>query len=145
MKTFDEAAHAKATELANTVIRKQNDYGPKNITNTPINPVLAIMVRINDKIQRMTNLVQSGKEPQNESIQDTALDIMGYGLVLAMLLDGTFTLPLETKSVEISANTSNFMINNRKMFEAMESFSDKAYKKKRATTVAEKELVINRL
>lgn len=95
LTTFEEAAHATVKELAETVIRKQKDYGPKNIINSVVDTELAIAVRLNDKIARLANLVQSGKNPSNESLQDTAMDIMGYGLVLKMYLDGTFTLPME--------------------------------------------------
>ena len=124
MKTFDESANAKARELAKTVIRKQKDYGKGNILKAPINPLLAVIVRLNDKVQRFANLVENDKNPQNESLQDTALDIMGYGMILSMVLDDTFELPLENLE-KVLTEVSN--------------------KKKRATTVAEKELLINRL
>jgi hypothetical protein len=93
--SFDAACRAAASQAAALVIRKQHDYGPKNILNAPIDPKLAIAVRLNDKIARLANLVQSGKTPDNESLQDTATDIIGYGLVLKMVLDDTFLFPLE--------------------------------------------------
>lgn len=93
--TFEQAAQEACKELAKTVIAKQKDYGPKNIINSVVQTELAIAVRLNDKVARLAHLVQSGKVPTNESLQDTARDIMGYGLVLKMYLDGTFTLPME--------------------------------------------------
>ena len=42
-------------------------------------------------------MVQKGSEPENETLRDTADDIIGYGIVLKMVLDGTFELPLEEK------------------------------------------------
>lgn len=99
METFEEAARRTTQELAEIVIRKQKDYGPRNITNSVITTELAIAVRLNDKIARLANLVQSGATPENESLLDTANDIMGYGLVLRMYLDGTFTLPMEETPV----------------------------------------------
>lgn len=93
--TFDEAVHAAAKEVADLVIRKQRDYGPKNIMNSVVQPELAIAVRLNDKLSRLANLIQSGKTPENETLMDTADDIIGYGLVLKMVLEGKFLYPLE--------------------------------------------------
>lgn len=98
MDTFDEAAKTAAIQVANLVISKQKDYGPDNIMNSVVGPELSIAVRLNDKLARLANLVKSGKTPENETLKDTADDIIGYGLVLKMVLEGTFTLPLEEKN-----------------------------------------------
>lgn len=94
-KTFDQAVHEAAKEIADLVVRKQKDYGPRNIMNSVVSPELSIAVRLNDKLARLANLVQKGATPKNESLLDTADDIIGYGLVLKMVLNGTFLLPLE--------------------------------------------------
>jgi len=96
---FPDACHQAAKEVADLVIRKQKDYGPKNILNSVVQPELAIAVRLNDKLARLANLVQSGKTPENESLKDTADDIIGYGLVLKMVLNGEFELPMEDPAV----------------------------------------------
>lgn len=94
-KTFNQAVHEAADEIAELVIRKQKDYGPKNIMNSVVGPELSILVRLNDKIARLANLIQSGKAPNNEAIKDTWDDIIGYGLVGKMVDAGTFLNPLE--------------------------------------------------
>lgn len=91
---FQDAARKSAADLAELVIGKQKDYGPDNILKCPVGAELGIVVRLYDKLARLGNLLQSGATPTNESLQDTANDIMGYGLVLKMVLDGTFTLPM---------------------------------------------------
>lgn len=102
-KTFDEAVHQAAKEIADLVISKQKDYGPKNIMNSVVSPELSIAVRLNDKVARLANLAQSGNTAENEPIIDTAKDIVGYGLVLYMVLTDTFLLPLaESKEDEIT-------------------------------------------
>ncbi len=101
-QSFDEAVHAAAKEVADLVIRKQRDYGPKNIMNSVVTPELSIAVRLNDKLARLANLVQSGKTAENESLKDTADDIIGYGLVLKMVLEGTFLNKLEEKDETIT-------------------------------------------
>jgi hypothetical protein len=95
--SFNEEVHKAAKEVADLVVRKQRDYGPKNIMNSVVSPELSIAVRLNDKLARLANLVQKGVSPENESLRDTADDIIGYGLVLKMVLEGTFLSPLEEK------------------------------------------------
>ena len=97
MSTFNAAVHQSAKEVADLVISKQRDYGPKNIMNSVVSPELAIAVRLNDKLARLANLVQNSTDPENETLQDTANDIIGYGLVLKLVLEGNFTLPLEER------------------------------------------------
>ena len=94
-KTFDQAVHQAAKEIADLVVSKQRDYGPKNIMNSVVGPELSIAVRLNDKLARLANLIQKGATPENETLIDTANDIIGYGLVLKMVLEGTFLNPLE--------------------------------------------------
>ena len=76
-------------EVAATVARKQNDYGPNNIRKSPFGPMIGLTVRLYDKIARLANLSQ-GKEPKNESLRDTFIDIAGYGIIGLMVLDSTF-------------------------------------------------------
>ncbi len=95
--SFDEAVHKAAKEVADLVIRKQKDYGPKNIMNSIVEPEIGIAVRLTDKLARLVNLKTTGKTAENESLRDTADDIIGYGLVLKMVIEGNFLLPLEKK------------------------------------------------
>lgn len=94
-QSFDQAVQKAAKEVADLVVRKQKDYGPKNILNSVVEPEIGIAVRLTDKLARLVNLKTKGKTPENETLMDTANDIIGYGLVLKMVLEGTFTLPLE--------------------------------------------------
>tara|TARA_R100001463_G_scaffold25697_2_gene60727 strand:+ start:72 stop:413 length:342 start_codon:yes stop_codon:yes gene_type:complete len=71
--------------------KKQEDYGSKNIaafTSKDMN-MLGVLFRTNDKVQRLLNLIQrrikDGTKPNNESIQDNAMDVANYGLILMML------------------------------------------------------------
>lgn len=57
---------------------KQYDYGPGNIASFGN---IGVLVRLNDKIERLKNLMLNSKEVNNESIYDTWLDIANYGLI----------------------------------------------------------------
>ena len=71
---------------------KQHDYGKDNILDFG---EFGILVRSNDKIARLKNLMKKNLEAKNAPRQDAWRDLGGYAL-LAMILDrGWFTLPLE--------------------------------------------------
>ena len=62
--------------------RKQQDYSSANISEFG---EYGVMVRLWDKISRLKNLVTNVASPNNESIEDTWLDISNYGLIGQML------------------------------------------------------------
>ena len=75
--------------------KKQADYGSSNIAmGTQLLTeedkrlsMIALIIRMNDKIQRLINLVvKENKNPQNESVIDAFSDLSVYG-VIAMLVD----------------------------------------------------------
>ena len=80
-----------------TFCRKQHDYGQHNITlgmdlDNPENAnmsVSAIIIRINDKVQRLFNLVLRKKaEPQNEPVEDAFKDLSVYGIIALIVSNG---------------------------------------------------------
>lgn len=84
------------SNLIETLIRKQKDYGPTNIAKFGIT---GLVIRMYDKIGRLTNLTNSGNKPsvQNEPLLDSALDLLGYSSIAIMWLDDTFFLPMANK------------------------------------------------
>jgi hypothetical protein len=82
-------------EVHATLIRKQRDYGPENIRRFGRQ---GLMVRMHDKVARLENLLLSndgGGKPQNESIQDNLLDVVGYAAIGIMWESMTFLMPLK--------------------------------------------------
>lgn len=80
-----------ADEVVDVVVSKQKDYGSANINKSPFGPVKGLTVRLYDKVARLANLSDlTDKDPENESLRDTFLDIAGYGLIGLMILDQTF-------------------------------------------------------
>ena len=90
--TFEQALARLNAECDRVMIKKQLDYGSLNIA---IWDVLGVAVRLTDKVMRLRELILSGRPPQNESIRDTAVDVRNYGLILLMLIDGLWGLPME--------------------------------------------------
>ena len=77
--------------------KKQMDYGPSNISmgtgvGEAINKKLsttALVVRINDKIQRLLNLVVTNdRKAQNEPIEDAFKDLSVYGIIAQIVKNG---------------------------------------------------------
>lgn len=68
---------------------KQRDYGHGNILRWGQD---GLVIRLADKIERYKNLHGSFAtyEAQNESVNDTVLDIIGYCTIGVMLANGTF-------------------------------------------------------
>lgn len=72
------------------LIRKHADYGPKNISQSPGGPLNGLRVRMWDKLARINNLMDSGAEPENESLRDSFIDLLNYSAIALMVLDGTW-------------------------------------------------------
>lgn len=81
--------------ISSTIIKKQKDYGPKNISRFGLN---GLVIRTHDKLARVENLLSKPGGPQaavhDESIYDTLLDIGGYAAIALMWINKDFLLPL---------------------------------------------------
>lgn len=68
--------------------RKQQDYGPRNISGYG---TIGVVVRMNDKFERLKTLLgKKRRKPQNESILDSLRDISNYANIAIMVEEGTW-------------------------------------------------------
>ena len=91
INTFEKAVDSILAELRELMISKQKDYGPQNILSFG---EYGVLVRVNDKVERLKNLHKAGRNPNNESIDDTWKDIANYGIISLMVRRNIFNLPL---------------------------------------------------
>lgn len=77
-KTLDQAFEGVSDELLEMFLKKHRDYGKGNILS---GKELGIAFRINEKAERLKNLLMSGADPANESIEETFVDIAVYGVI----------------------------------------------------------------
>lgn len=70
--------------------RKHADYGPKNISASPGGPLNGLRVRMHDKLARINYLIDTGVEPSNESLRDSFVDLANYGIIGALVIDGSW-------------------------------------------------------
>ena len=77
--------------------RKQMDYGPSNIAmGTSLGTdeekrlsLIGLIVRINDKVQRLINLVvKNNRNAQNEPTIDAFKDLSCYGIIAQIVKNG---------------------------------------------------------
>ena len=80
-----------------TFCKKQMDYGPSNIAmGTELKTdeekrlsLIGLIVRINDKVQRLINLVvKNNREAQNEPTIDAFKDLVCYGIIAQIVKNG---------------------------------------------------------
>ena len=78
-------------------LKKQHDYGPGNIsvgtmlqTKEEVQLALTgLWFRMNDKIQRLKNLLMSGRETAvDEPMEDAYLDVSNYGIMATIVKNG---------------------------------------------------------
>ena len=84
---FAEVTYVYTDGLAELLIKKQKDYGPKNISDSPGGPLNGLRVRMFDKLARINNLLETGATPENESLRDSFMDIANYAIIAMMVLD----------------------------------------------------------
>ena len=99
-KNYPETAKAFQEiqfEQYHTFCKKQMDYGPSNISmGTPLSnddekrlSLVGLIVRINDKVQRLLNLVvKHNREAQNEPAIDAFKDLSVYGIIAQIVQKG---------------------------------------------------------
>ena len=84
-------------EQWNLFCKKQMDYGPSNIAmGTSLDTddekrlsKIGLIVRINDKVQRLMNLVvKHNRNAQNEPVMDAFKDLSVYGIIAQIVDNG---------------------------------------------------------
>jgi len=85
---FELNVWASFDELAGLLLRKHNDYGPKNIALAPGGPVNGLRVRMWDKMARINNLIDNKQEGLNEPLEDSFADLANYAIIGLMVLRG---------------------------------------------------------
>jgi hypothetical protein len=73
-------------ELADLLVSKHRDYGPKNISLAPGGAINGLRVRMHDKLARINNLVDSGVSPEHESLEDSFKDMANYAVIGLLVL-----------------------------------------------------------
>ncbi|MBI4008598.1 hypothetical protein HY357_00020 [Candidatus Roizmanbacteria bacterium] len=92
-KYLDEAFQEVTEEMLLMFLKKHKDYGKGNILDMG---ELGIAFRISEKFNRIKHLLMEQRKPENESIEETWIDIGVYA-VIAVLLKRSWFKKLELK------------------------------------------------
>lgn len=76
-----------AKGIIETYVRKNHDYGNSFDKSLDKFGLVASVVRIGDKMNRIESLVQKKAMVQDESIRDTLLDMANYAIMTVMWMD----------------------------------------------------------
>lgn len=87
LSAFRSLASPYYEEALEILVKKQSDYGPKNIALAPGGPLNGLRVRMHDKMSRINHLIDNGATPENESLRDSFLDMLNYSAIAMMVLD----------------------------------------------------------
>ncbi|MEW6047309.1 MAG: hypothetical protein AB1609_12645 [Bacillota bacterium] len=79
------------TALRDLMASKQRDYSAANILDFG---QVGCVVRANDKVRRLENLLTRRQAPRHESVRGSWADLTNYALIARMVRRGWFTLPL---------------------------------------------------
>lgn len=77
-------------ELIKLLLSKHEDYGPKNIADSPGGAINGLRVRMHDKLARINNLFDNKNDaaPQHESFEDSFKDMANYAIIGLLVLRG---------------------------------------------------------
>lgn len=84
--SFSQEVELIMFELSDLLISKHKDYGPKNISQSPGGPLNGLRVRMHDKLARINNLIDNGKDPKYEPLEDSFKDLANYAVIALMVM-----------------------------------------------------------
>lgn len=90
MNDFQKRAQKIADDIVVLLIKKNNDYGDSFSKQFEKYGMTSALIRFDDKLSRLESLTVDGNEQQvtDESVVDTVRDIVGYGILTLMELEG---------------------------------------------------------
>ena len=77
-------------EAINILIGRHADYGPDNVNNGFPSPLVALVTRMTDKMERIKHLLVKGGDTYGERMRDSWIDLANYALIGVMVQDGTW-------------------------------------------------------
>jgi len=84
---LDDAFKRVCQEMLAVFIRKHRDYGKGNILDTG---ELGIVFRISDKLNRLKHIYANNQKPENETIEESWIDIAVYSVIAILYIRGWF-------------------------------------------------------
>ncbi len=95
-KYLNEAFALVCQEMVSMFIKKHKDYGKGNILDMK---ELGIAFRVSEKLNRIKHLLMKQRVPENETVEESWVDIAVYAVIAVLFKRGWFER-LELKEKE---------------------------------------------
>ncbi|WP_336761455.1 nucleotide modification associated domain-containing protein [Paenibacillus sp. USHLN196] len=79
MKSQEQRIEDVCSEVEALLKKKNHDYGNSFSIQFEKYGVMSAMIRMDDKMRRLENLMKGNLAQVDESIEDTLIDLVGYG------------------------------------------------------------------
>jgi len=87
MNEFETKITNITTDLSDTLIAKNHDYGNSFGDLVKEYGNVAMLIPLKNKMNRLDTLIQSGNQVKDESIEDTLRDLAGYAILSLIELE----------------------------------------------------------
>lgn len=81
-ESFDKIVERKTRMLAETLKKKNSDYGSSAFETAEKYGDISFLIRMEDKMNRLRMLSKRGSSEVDESLCDTLLDLAGYAILM---------------------------------------------------------------
>lgn len=105
MNEFEAKITNITTDLADTLIAKNHDYGNAFHESVEEFGNVAMIISLNNKINRIKTLAKSDNKVKDESMRDTLLDLAGYAILSINELDKSNTTTIYGSGQPYSVDT----------------------------------------
>jgi hypothetical protein len=82
LKTQEEWIREVGQEVIELLIKKDHDYGSSFSESYKEYGIVSGVMRMDDKIKRLKNIIKGSEIKVKESSEDTCLDLCGYAMLL---------------------------------------------------------------
>lgn len=79
--SFQQRVQEITDELADLLVRKNQNYGDSYAQSVERYGPVVTMIRLEDKLNRLRQLLQGNEDAVGESIEDTLKDLAGYAVI----------------------------------------------------------------
>ncbi|MNH75621.1 hypothetical protein D3C73_278680 [compost metagenome] len=79
MKTQEQRIEEVCADVESLLKKKNHDYGNSFSLQFEKYGIMSAMIRMDDKMRRLENLIKGEQARVDESIEDTLKDLVGYG------------------------------------------------------------------
>ena len=90
--TYEDALGLVLDEIKETILRRHKRYGHNLLRHGE----MGIIIRVDDKTERIKNMIEAKEDDAEEPREQTWIDVAGYAVQAIMIGRGDFILPMRS-------------------------------------------------